>query len=106
MCYEKYTYAATDQKNVHSMLEALQHNGATITGNNPWEVDTHAYGIKLIGSWDQRKQALAFELASMEWYVPCSNIWSELAIFMRLPCPGHGEQELISQCPMPGPPDH
>ena len=71
----RHNYDRIDQSKMDAILKALTENGCTISGNNPWDVDTHKYGIKLQGSYDPNKEILSIIVTAKDWYVPCSKIW-------------------------------
>lgn len=68
-------YANISEQKIGEILNALKKGGATVTGNNPWDVDTHKYSIKLKGSWDSSKEVLSIIVTDKAFYVPCSKIW-------------------------------
>ena len=70
-----HKYNGIDQKRMDGILLALKKGGATVKGNNPWDVDTHKYGIKLRGSWDKASSTLTIIVTAKDFFVPCSKIW-------------------------------
>jgi hypothetical protein len=72
-CYENIT-----KEKIESLINALKANDATITGDNPWSVDTHKYSIKLIGKWDESSLIMEITLVSKAWYVPSQKVWYTL----------------------------
>ena len=71
-------YANIDQSKIDKMLAALREEGATITGNNPWDVDTHNHGIKLQGTWNQGTSTLTIIVTAKGFLVPCYKIWDNI----------------------------
>ena len=71
-------YKNIDQAKIDAILKALKDNGATVTGNNPWNVDTHNHGVKLQGTWDQQASTLSIIVTAKDFYVPCSRIWDNI----------------------------
>lgn len=49
-----------------------------VSGNNPWDIDTHKHGVKLQGTWDQQSSTLSVIVTDKDWYVPCSKIWETI----------------------------
>ncbi len=77
-CEPAHIYPTIDKPKVDKIIEALKANGSNISGNNPWEVDTHNHGIKLIGTWNNATSTLKVEVTDKAFYVPCSTIWENL----------------------------
>jgi hypothetical protein len=71
-------YGNIDQAKKDAIIHALKASGATVTGNNPWNVDTHKYGIKLQGTWDQASSTLTVIVTAKDFFVPCSKIWDTI----------------------------
>lgn len=66
-----------------AMLEELKKNGAKITGNNPWDIDTRQSGVKLRGAWSEATETLSVTLIDRDWYVPSATIWDTIESLMR-----------------------
>jgi hypothetical protein len=77
LCGEHH-YANITQAKIDAIMDALKKNGATITGNNPWDVDTHNNGVKLRGTWNSANLTLSIIVTDKNWYVPCSKIWDTI----------------------------
>jgi len=60
------------------MLRALQNNGAVISGDNPWEIDTRQSGVKLRGQLNEAESNLEVTVVGRDWYVPCSMVWQKI----------------------------
>lgn len=71
-------YANISQAKIDKILDALKDNGADISGNNPWNVDTNKFGIKLQGTWDSSSQSLSIIVTGKDFFVPCSKIWDTI----------------------------
>ena len=52
------TYHNVVRQSVNAMLDELRKNGAKITGNNPWFIDTRQSGVKLRGEWSEDASSL------------------------------------------------
>ncbi|MEM9598882.1 MAG: hypothetical protein AAGD06_31735 [Acidobacteriota bacterium] len=76
LCGERH-YPGISRSLMDAILQELREHGATVTGNNPWDVDLH-HGIKLRGTWDQRTGVLSVIVTAKPWYVPCALIWRKL----------------------------
>ena len=77
LCGEHH-YGNITKAKIGQILDALKKSGATITGNNPWDVDVHQHGIKLKGVWDETHQSLTISVTAKNFYVPCSKIWDTI----------------------------
>jgi hypothetical protein len=76
-------YGSITRKKVDVMLRALQSDGAAISGDNPWEVDTHRSGVKLRGQLNETASYLEVTVVDRDWYVPCSMVWQQIDALMR-----------------------
>ena len=71
----KHCYGNIDKSKIDKILAELKKAGCTVKGNNPWDVDTHKYGIKLRAEWTSSSNTLCIIVTDKDWYVPCSKIW-------------------------------
>ena len=76
------TYPKVVRQSVDAMLNELMKNGAKITGNNPWFIDTLQSGVKLRGEWSEDASTLSVTLIGKEWYVPSLRIWETIEPLM------------------------
>jgi hypothetical protein len=67
---------------VDTILKELQKHGATVTGDNPWYVDTIQAGVKLKGQWIEKTLILSITITESNWYVPSSKIWAKIDDWM------------------------
>ena len=67
-----------DRGKVDALLRALRQNGAAVSGDNPWEVDTHQSGVKLRGRLNEGASNLEVTVVDRDWYVPCSIVWRKI----------------------------
>jgi hypothetical protein len=67
-----------DRGKVDALLRALRQNGAAVSGDNPWEVDTHLSGVKLRGRLNEDASNLEVTVVDRDWYVPCSMVWQKI----------------------------
>ena len=72
------TYPNVDEAAKNEILKRLADSGATVTGNNPWDVDTHNHGVKLRGTWNSNTETLSVIVTGKNFYVTCKRIWDEL----------------------------
>ncbi len=73
-----HSFRNISQDKINMALEALKKYGATVTGDNPWTVDTHNFGIKISAHWDPSDLALNIAVTDSDGSIPCSMIWSYL----------------------------
>lgn len=71
-------YPNINQARIDLMIAAMRNKGMTVTGSNPWDVDTKQHGVKLRGTWDAGAQVLSVIVTSKDWYVPCNKIWEAI----------------------------
>lgn len=72
---EERPYGNITKVKIDQILKALRDKGAAISGNNPWDVDTHNSGVKLRGEWNESTSILSVIVTDKDFYVPCSKIW-------------------------------
>ncbi|MCX6156242.1 MAG: hypothetical protein NT007_18990 [Candidatus Kapabacteria bacterium] len=77
LCGEHH-YGNISQTKIDKILNELRKNGATISGNNPWDVDVHNNGVILRGTWNQATSTLSIIVTEKNFYVPCSKIWETI----------------------------
>jgi hypothetical protein len=84
-----HRYGHITRQKVDVILRALQDDGGTISGENPWEVDTHQSGVKLRGRFNEAASVLEVTIVDRDWYVPYSMVWRKIDALMcyiqRLP---------------------
>ena len=74
----EHHYGNITQVKIDEIIGELKKTGSTITGNNPWDVDTHNNGVKLRGTWNQGNSTLSIIVTDKNWYVPCGKIWETI----------------------------
>jgi hypothetical protein len=76
------SYAGVTPQVKDALLSKLHGEGMTVTGDNPWDIDTHKYDVKLRAVWDPHALALKLIVTSGEGgyggLVTCSAIWAEI----------------------------
>ena len=71
--YERVTPQAKD-----ALLARLSAEGMTVTGDNPWDIDTNTAGVKLRAVWDSRSNVLKL-IVSDKWRIaPCDEVWKRI----------------------------
>ncbi len=63
---------------INALIKEMQQHGITVTGNNPWQIDTHQYSIKLCAFFDAGSGVLTYLVTDKSWIVPCSKIWDTI----------------------------
>jgi len=81
--HDKHTYDNIDRSKVEAILRALTADGARISGNNPWSVDTGHHGVMLQGLWDETSMVLSITVTNAAWYVPRASVWENIDSLMR-----------------------
>jgi hypothetical protein len=76
-------YDAITRDKMDLILKALRDNGATISGDNPWHVDTRRSGVKLRGVFTESAARLSITVVDSSWYAPCSSVWNAISDMMR-----------------------
>ena len=71
-------YANISEAKINKILDALRDNGSTVTGSNPWTVNTNKFGVRLQGTWDSSSQTLSIIVTGKDFFVPCSQIWDTI----------------------------
>jgi hypothetical protein len=68
-------YSGVTSQKKDTLLAKLHGEGMTVTGDNPWDIDTHTAEVKLRAAWDSKMLVLKLIVASSAIYAPCSVIW-------------------------------
>jgi hypothetical protein len=80
--YPKVTPAIRDQ-----LLTRLHTEGMTVTGDNPWDIDTQNHGVHLRALWDPATGNLRLivtaGLGNMLGLVTCEAIWDKIDPIMK-----------------------
>lgn len=74
----EHHYANITQAKVNAIMDALKKSGYNVTGNNPWDVDTKQYGVKLRGTWNSANLTLSIIVTDKWAIVPCNKIWEKI----------------------------
>lgn len=80
-----YAHVTTQAKD--ALLARLHGDGMTVTGENPWDIDTHNHDVKLRALWDPSTLELKLIVTSGEGgvfgLVTCSAIWERIDPVLR-----------------------
>jgi hypothetical protein len=76
-------YGGIDEQKMNQVVETLRENGNTVSGGNPYTVDTGQFGIKLKGTWDEGGQSLTVIVTDKAMLVPCGKIWDKIDPLLR-----------------------
>jgi hypothetical protein len=80
---DTHTYGNISREKVGAILDALAGDGALVTGDNPWTIDTRKHGVVLRGEWSEASSTLAVTVAAAAWYVSRGAIWETLDPLLR-----------------------
>jgi hypothetical protein len=78
------TYQNVSKYKIDYLRSQLADGGATITGNNPWNVNTHrsapfsTTNVLLRASWNEGEQVLTVEITDKPNIASCNRVWSEI----------------------------
>jgi hypothetical protein len=78
-----HQYGNISRQKVDAIIKELKAHGATVTGVNPWDVDTHQHSVKLTGEWTEATVTLAVTVTDRDWYVPCQKVWEMIDDLMH-----------------------
>jgi hypothetical protein len=95
--YSTRNYQHVARQRIDTMLDELIKNGAKITGNNPWFIDTQQSGVKLRGEWCEATLILSVTLTKKDWYVPSSMLWETIESLMQQIC-GQPDADKSTAC--------
>lgn len=80
-----YAHVTTQARD--ALLARLHGDGMTVTGENPWDIDTHNHDVKLRALWDSSTLELKLIVTSGEGgafgLVTCSAIWEKIDPILR-----------------------
>ncbi len=69
------------------LLTRLHAEGMAVVGDNPWNIDTHQYDVKLRAVWDPKAQVLKLIVTTgaggYAGLVTCDKIWAEIDPIMK-----------------------
>ena len=69
------------------LLAKLRSEGMVVRGDNPWNIDTHQYDVKLRAVWDPKAQAVKLIVTAGKGgyfgVVTCAEIWKKIDPIMK-----------------------
>lgn len=77
------SYAGVTTQIRDAILKKLHVEGMTVTGNNPWDIDTQQAGVKLRALWDPKTRVLRLIVTASSLLAPCSVIWGRIEPTLR-----------------------
>jgi hypothetical protein len=69
------------QADIDAMVKKLS-SVMTVTGSNPWTLDTHNHGVVLSASYDASSRMLTVRIAAKNGFVPYIAVWNKVAPMM------------------------
>ena len=76
-------YDNIKRSQVDEIFDALIAHGSNVTGNNPWDIDTHKHGVRLKGEWNEATLVLSITVLDAAWYVPREAVWDNIDSLIR-----------------------
>lgn len=73
-----HSYANITQDKINKMLAELKQQGFSVTGSNPWTINTNKYSVVLQGTWVELTSTLSVIVTDKSFLVPCSKIWDTI----------------------------
>jgi hypothetical protein len=86
------SYAGVTASVKDHLLTKLHDEGMTVTGDNPWNIETHKYGVTLRAVWDPRAQEVKLIATAGKGgavdpfgllHVTCEDIWKRIDPIMK-----------------------
>ena len=81
------SYPRVTERVKNALLAKLRTEGMTVTGVNPWSIDTHQYDVKLRAVWDPRAQVVKLIVTAGKGgylgLVTCDEIWNKIDPIMK-----------------------
>ncbi|MBN1113323.1 MAG: hypothetical protein JXA53_10470 [Bacteroidales bacterium] len=72
---EDHHYSNITKPKLDQILNKFKENGASVDGNNPWNVNLHNQGIKIKISWYESHSSITISITGKDFYVTASRIW-------------------------------
>lgn len=77
-----HTYFGVSPEIKDALLAKLHAEGMTVTGDNPWDIDTHEHDVKLRALWDSGTRTLKLIVTAGKdgffGLVTCATIWEKI----------------------------
>lgn len=81
------SYPGVSERIKDTLLAKLRAEGMVIVGDNPWNIDTHQYDVKLRAVWDPRAQVVKLIVTAGKGgyfgMVTCAEIWKKIDPIMK-----------------------
>ena len=85
------TYPRVTPQVTSQLLSRLHAEGMTVTGDNPWDIDTHQYDVRLRAVWDPKTLVLKLIVTTGKGsealggfhIVTCEDIWDKIDPIMK-----------------------
>jgi hypothetical protein len=81
------SFSRVTQQITSALLSRLHAEGMTVTGDNPWSIETHQYDVRLRAVWDPRAQVLRLIVTAgkggLFGLVTCDEIWKKIDPIMK-----------------------
>jgi hypothetical protein len=75
------TYGPFTQAQADAMLAKVKSQGMTVTGNNPWHIDTNTHGVKFDATFDGA--GITIKITGKNFYVSDAKVWDKLDPMMQ-----------------------
>ena len=79
--------AIVTERTKNALLAKLRTEGMGVTGDNPWNIDTREYGVKLRAVWDPKAGVVKLIVTSGKGgylgLVTCAEIWKKIDPIMK-----------------------
>jgi hypothetical protein len=81
------SYPRASEQVKNTLLAKLRSEGMAVTGDNPWNIDTHEYDVKLRAVWDPKGQVVKLIVTAGKGgyfgMVTCDEIWKKIDPIMK-----------------------
>ncbi len=77
-----HSYGNIKREKMDAIINALEAHGSTVTGRNPWSIDTRKHGVRLQGEWSEETATLDITVTHADWYVPSKTLWEKIDSLM------------------------
>ena len=76
------SFPRVNERVKNALITRLRGAGMVVTGDNPWNIDTHEYGVKLRAVWNPKASVLKLIVTSGKGgylgLVTCEEIWKKI----------------------------
>ena len=80
-------YPRVTERVKNALLAKLRTEGMVVTGDNPWNIDTRQYNVKLRAVWDPSARVVKLIVTSgkggLAGLVTCKEIWKKIDPIMK-----------------------